>query len=162
MVLWFIYPTGRKRVCKIRFVSTGENRGKPCLVCKKIFHIPIHTKSNDLFVLTTTAKSIPHRCVCGISVAIFGISYTRRSTSLNIRICWMTSEFHICNVEKWNCSSKLQTHITSLYLWLKTSSVGMDFLSKILVQKLFLFWNVCFPSLRLFFCCCCFFSWFRF
>ena len=28
MVLWFIYPTGR--VCKIR-----ENRGKPCLVCKK-------------------------------------------------------------------------------------------------------------------------------
>ena len=31
----FIYPTGRIRVCKIRFVSTGENHGKPCLVCKK-------------------------------------------------------------------------------------------------------------------------------
>ena len=31
---FFIYPTGRIRVCKIRFVSTGENRGKPCLVCK--------------------------------------------------------------------------------------------------------------------------------
>ena len=28
----FIYSTGRIRVCKIRFVSTGENRGKPCLV----------------------------------------------------------------------------------------------------------------------------------
>ena len=36
----FIYPTGRIRVCKIRFVSTGENRGKSCLVCKniRIFH----------------------------------------------------------------------------------------------------------------------------
>ena len=32
---FFIYPTGRIRVCKIRFVSTGENRRKPCLVCKK-------------------------------------------------------------------------------------------------------------------------------
>ena len=31
----FIYPTGRIRVCKIRFVSTGKNHGKPCLVCKK-------------------------------------------------------------------------------------------------------------------------------
>ena len=30
-----IYPTGRIRACKIRFVSTGENRRKPCLVCKK-------------------------------------------------------------------------------------------------------------------------------
>ena len=28
----FIYPTGRIRVCKIRFVSTGEKRVKPCLV----------------------------------------------------------------------------------------------------------------------------------
>ena len=29
-----IYPTGWIRVCKIRFVSTGENRREPCLVCK--------------------------------------------------------------------------------------------------------------------------------
>ena len=30
----------RIRVCNIRFVSTEENRGKPCLVCKniRIFH----------------------------------------------------------------------------------------------------------------------------
>ena len=33
---FFIYPTGRIRVCKIRFVSTGENGGKACLVCKNI------------------------------------------------------------------------------------------------------------------------------
>ena len=33
--LFFIYPMGRIRVCKIRFVSTGENHGKSCLVCKK-------------------------------------------------------------------------------------------------------------------------------
>ena len=33
--LFFIYPTGQIRVRKLRFVSTGENRGgKPCLVCK--------------------------------------------------------------------------------------------------------------------------------
>ena len=33
---FFICPTCRIRVCKIRFVSTGENRGKSCLVCKKM------------------------------------------------------------------------------------------------------------------------------
>ena len=33
---FFIYPMGWIRVCKIRFVSTGENRGKLCLVCKNI------------------------------------------------------------------------------------------------------------------------------
>ena len=32
---FFICSTGRTRVCKIRFVSTGDNPGKPCLVCKK-------------------------------------------------------------------------------------------------------------------------------
>ena len=32
---FFIRTTCRIRVCKIRFVSTGENREKPCLVCKK-------------------------------------------------------------------------------------------------------------------------------
>ena len=32
--LFFIYPTSRIRLCKIRFVSTGENRRKPSLVGK--------------------------------------------------------------------------------------------------------------------------------
>ena len=32
---FFIYPTGRIRVGEIRFVSTCENLGKPCRVCKK-------------------------------------------------------------------------------------------------------------------------------
>ena len=41
VISFFIYPMGQIRVCKIRFVSTGENCGKPCLVCKKaIFFIP--------------------------------------------------------------------------------------------------------------------------
>ena len=31
---FFIIPTGQIRVCKIRFVSPGKNRGKPCPVCK--------------------------------------------------------------------------------------------------------------------------------
>ena len=26
-----MFPTGRIRICKIRFVNSGENRGKPCL-----------------------------------------------------------------------------------------------------------------------------------
>ena len=34
---FFIYPTGRVRVSKIRFVSTGENQRTQCLVCKKKF-----------------------------------------------------------------------------------------------------------------------------
>ena len=29
--LFFIYPTGRIRVCKIRFFSTDENHEKPCM-----------------------------------------------------------------------------------------------------------------------------------
>ena len=32
---FFIYPMWWIRVCKIKLISTGENRGKPCLVCKK-------------------------------------------------------------------------------------------------------------------------------
>ena len=32
---FFIYPMGRIKVCTIRFVSTGENCGKPCPICKK-------------------------------------------------------------------------------------------------------------------------------
>ena len=32
---FFIYPMGRIRICKIRFVRTGENRENPCPVCKK-------------------------------------------------------------------------------------------------------------------------------
>ena len=34
---FFTHPMGRLRVCRIRFVSTGENCGKPCQVCKTIF-----------------------------------------------------------------------------------------------------------------------------
>ena len=37
---FFIYRTGQIRVCKIRFVRTGENCGKPCLVCKKKHSFP--------------------------------------------------------------------------------------------------------------------------
>ena len=40
---FFIYPTGQIRIRKIRFVSTGENRGKPCLVCKNNASEPLAT-----------------------------------------------------------------------------------------------------------------------
>ena len=33
---FFIYPMGQIRVCKIRFVSIGQNHEKPCMVCKNI------------------------------------------------------------------------------------------------------------------------------
>ena len=39
---------GRIRVCKIRFVSAGANRGKPCLVCK----IVLLVKRNTLILYT--------------------------------------------------------------------------------------------------------------
>ena len=48
----FIYPTGWIRVCEIRFVSTGENCGKPCLVCKKVYSILVWV----LFLLTIFHK----------------------------------------------------------------------------------------------------------
>ena len=36
VIRYFMYPMGQIRVCKIRFVSTGEYHGKPCPVCKNI------------------------------------------------------------------------------------------------------------------------------
>ena len=93
------------------------------------------------------AKSSPHHCSCGINIAIFGWSYTRHKTSLNIPSCWMTSEFCVCNVEKWNGTSKFQKLMT-FYLWLKTSSVE-HFGTNII----WLFWNFCFATLRLSFPC---------
>ena len=48
----FIHPTGRKRVCEIRFVSSGENWENPCLVCKKQFslwsHVPVECMVSTL------------------------------------------------------------------------------------------------------------------
>ena len=40
-----IYPTVRIRVCKTRFVSTVENRAKPCLVCKKVIFMLVFLMS---------------------------------------------------------------------------------------------------------------------
>ena len=36
--------------------------------------------------------------------------------SRNIPSCWMTSESSLCNVEKWNDTSKFQTPVTSLFV----------------------------------------------
>ena len=71
LLFFFIYFTGGIRVCKIRFVSTGENRGKPCLVCKKnrfshdVAHIWLlyyashsEKKSSELFDTTRNSYTI--------------------------------------------------------------------------------------------------------
>ena len=39
-VVFFYLSHGSDKGIKIRFVSTGENCGKPCLVCKKSISIP--------------------------------------------------------------------------------------------------------------------------
>ena len=44
LFVFYLSYAGRIRVCKIRFVSTGENSKKPCLVCKK-------THSNILSIM---------------------------------------------------------------------------------------------------------------
>ena len=44
--------SGRIRVCKIRFVSTGENRGKPCPVCKKRISLSMAVEIRDFSVST--------------------------------------------------------------------------------------------------------------
>ena len=57
MFLFVFYPShGRIRVCKIRFVRTGENRRKSCLVCK--------TKRAPLQVVSHLAeqRTIYHLC----------------------------------------------------------------------------------------------------
>ena len=38
----FILPMSDSKLGKIRFVSTGENHGKPCLICNK--HYPKHCR----------------------------------------------------------------------------------------------------------------------
>ena len=80
-------------------------------------------------------KLILHRYPYGISIAIFGVSYTWHTTSLNFPSCWMTSDSYVCNTKKWN-----GTFTYLFYFWLKTPSVCMGFLSKIkrniLVPKL--------------------------
>ena len=66
---FFIYPTGRIRVCKIRFVSTAENRGKPCGVCNK--KVPIHEivfvamKTTEVFTyFETVSIFLSNRQIC--------------------------------------------------------------------------------------------------
>ena len=79
----------------------------------------VHTRSGDPYVESTPEKSIPRRCPCGMSIAIFEINYTWWTTSGSIPICWMawlTSELSVCNVEKWNDTSKFQVPATSLFV----------------------------------------------
>ena len=56
---FFIYPTGRISVCKKRFLSTGENSGKPCLVCKKINLYYLRWNNANL------SQSEPHKTCIG-------------------------------------------------------------------------------------------------
>ena len=58
---FFIYPTGRIRVCKIRFVSTGENRGNPCLVCKKVWSV-----ESDTIIAQSKAIILCRQSLCTI------------------------------------------------------------------------------------------------
>ena len=58
---FFIYPTRRIRVTKVRFVSTGENCGKPYLVCKKKWskcygEYPDNTMLNVISIDSTLCK----------------------------------------------------------------------------------------------------------
>ena len=57
--LFFIYPTDWIRVYKIRLVGTGENRGKPCPVCKKS--------------LSAIVKNAENRVCYARNVAIHGL-----------------------------------------------------------------------------------------
>ena len=55
---FFIYPTGQIMVCKIRFVSTGEDRGIPCLVCKKVLRTgSCHIRLKTCFTVFLCVKN---------------------------------------------------------------------------------------------------------
>ena len=62
----FIYPTGRIRVCKIRFVNTGENLGKPCPVCKKMFILTpvfiVRRQTSNLYDSAISPELNPNFC----------------------------------------------------------------------------------------------------
>ena len=64
--LLVICPTGRIKVCKIRFVSTGENRGKPCLVCKKKFCLASRTRYKVDIVFRESCSCLSYNIVCHI------------------------------------------------------------------------------------------------
>ena len=46
-------------------------------VCTLFFHVPMFLRSIDSYVESMIAKLIPHHCPCGISIAIFRITYMR-------------------------------------------------------------------------------------
>ena len=52
--LFFIYPTGQIRVCKKRFVSTGENGGISCRVYKTEVHCLVHVSQSTESLLDMT------------------------------------------------------------------------------------------------------------
>ena len=81
-------------------------------------------------------KSIPYRCPCGISVAVYGRAHTRRwrHDVLNQNYHRMTAGFHICVERRFKFSNAC-----NLYLWTKTNT-SMHCLSwnkrNILITKL--------------------------
>ena len=54
----------RIRVFKIRFVSLGENRGKPCLVCKKLNSQVIYAFGRWLKASFKLSFYIPMKILC--------------------------------------------------------------------------------------------------
>ena len=76
-------------------------------------HTPLSTRLCHPCVYLLSAKSIPHRCLCGIINAIFGISYTRLSTSWHSIL--LDKVFYVCDVGLCNSNSKFQTSIPPLY-----------------------------------------------
>ena len=99
----FIYPTLQLRVCKIRFVSTGENHGKPFLVCKKMFqwqHTLYHMKKIMLLPTYFIWRLILYSIVWNVVYYIWATAWQNQQNdvrpvktqiSLGIRPGWSES-----------------------------------------------------------------------
>ena len=71
---FLIYPRGRIMVCKISFVSTGENRGKSCLVCKKL--LSLNGTVNRIFLERKTFFLKPYTTNLILVASYFNIYLT--------------------------------------------------------------------------------------
>ena len=85
-------------------------------------HIQMPTRSSDPCVFSLSAKSIPHHCLCEISIAIFEISYTRRLTS------WMLQyQRQECTVGKNSCFWSLNCTKGNSTKGKKNDTIGNNF-----------------------------------
>ena len=71
----FIFPTGRIRVCEIRFASTGVICGNPYPVCKNVVSFLFSVKYRDFSVKSKPIISLFQTMKLRLGFSLFGITF---------------------------------------------------------------------------------------